>query len=202
MGRIVGLPRGGCWVCFCLLGSVGCGEDISSGRVPSTTSADVVPLQTSTSLVSHAQWRLVPLDQDPYWVGADEAVPCQAEDIEATDDSIEVNTRYCNHATLMQPSLQAVAAGESLHQELWWQPLVSETAAIAHLRLRLGDVELLRRELQVPGPADVLHHHSLLSAAAPAGTPVYFHVSNHGTNSYTLHLLELERPSNPITTEP
>lgn len=201
MGRIIGHPLCGWWVCFCVIAAAGCGDDVTPSHVALAASDDLEPRHASTSLVSHASWRLVTPEEDPYWLDDDARIPCELQDLEVGDDSIEVNTRYCNHATLTQPSLRAIRVHDSVHQELWWQPLVSETAAQARLRLRIGDAELLRDDLPIPGPADVRHHHSTFAMEVPAGTPIYFHVSNHGINSYTLHLLEVEQLPAAIPTE-
>jgi hypothetical protein len=191
MGRVTRHPRCGWSICFCLIATIGCGG-ANPSNLPLAAAEDAGALQSPTSLIAHELWRLVAPADDPYWVEDGTRIPCESLDVELYDEAVEVNTRFCNHATLMQPSLYPVESGESVHQELWWQPLISETPAITRLRLRVGSVALLEEDLSIPGSADVRHRHSLLTTTIPAGTPIYFHVSNHGVNSYTLHRLEVE----------
>lgn len=200
MGRVVEHPRRG-WIAFiCVVTGVGCGDAVT----PLDLNEPVVRPEESRSpdsLVAHDRWQLLSPSQDPFWQDGADSIPCEVQDLEFNSDGVEVNTRYCNHATLVQATRRAVGTGDAVHQELWWQPLASTTNATAHLRLRLGSTPLFEEDLPIPGPADVRHVQSTSSATYAVGTPVYFHVSNHGINSYTLHLLGVEPHSIARQTE-
>lgn len=61
--------------------------------------------------------------------------------------------------------------------------------------LALGDEVLVQRTVDVPTQAELLDETATLDADVPAGTPICFHVNNHGTNSWNLFDVSLaERP--------
>lgn len=195
MGRVIDCPALGqaarfCFTAYLTASLVACGDNeavTTEHSAPVTTAREEQPLDTSVSLIDHQRWQLLSAEDNPFWVANDERIPCGESDVEFNADNVEINTNRCNHATLSQPLLRTVEAGAQLELGLWWQPLVSETQATAHLGLSIGDVNLLHLELEIPGPADVFESESESTARLPQGTPVYFHVNNHGINSYTLH---------------
>lgn len=179
------------WLTSCL---VACSDrDDAEPSTPIATAQGEQSLGASVSLIDHQRWELLSSENDPFWVDNDDRVSCGESDIEINADNVEINTNRCNHATLTQPSLHAVEAGTHLELGLWWQALVSETSATAHIGLSIGDADLLHLELEIPGPPDVFEAESKVKTALAQGTPVYFHVNNHGVNSYTLHRVAVQQ---------
>lgn len=193
MGLVIDCPALGqaarfCFTVWLTLGLVACSDrDNTTSTTPLATAHEQQPLGASVSLIDHQSWTLLSPESDPFWVGDDDRVPCGESDIELNEDTVEINTNRCNHATLAQPSLHAVEEGAQLELGLWWQALASETSATAHIGLSIGDSNLLQLELEIPGPSDTFETETKTPAPLAQGTPIYFHVNNHGINSYTLH---------------
>ena len=65
-------------------------------------------------------------------------------------------------------------------------PLTAPEQSTARLLVQIGDSRVWERELPIPSPAAEIVEAWEADADYPAGTPVLFHVSNHGNNEYDL----------------
>ena len=181
------------WLLLIGIGCAGCGPDTpqhqGATHPAASSSAEHVVLVTPEG------WQQVPSTADIYWSqrATEETMVCDQQDWMAEASGVEVNTSFCNYATLTQPSLVALNAGDTVRITLWWQTLMSNEPADGFLSIMLGDELLYEETINIPGDADARTIDVTLIAPAPAATPILFHVDNHGTNSWTLGTLRYVR---------
>ncbi|MEM6928783.1 MAG: hypothetical protein AAF602_17730 [Myxococcota bacterium] len=148
--------------------------------------ACVGPLDDSASvdasgLTSPDAWQVVHFDDDPFDDRQD--VHCEGFGIEG--DVFEVLTVSCPYATFEQPAGYALPDGTTLRFDAWHLPLTALEAAEGHLAVRVGD-EVAEVFVPIPSPAAAYTLTLTLAAPLDEGDPIYFHVHNHGNNSWYL----------------
>lgn len=180
-----------------------CGDAGPAGTAGATaTTGDPTATTTATTgggalldLVDPAAWLSVPAADDPFAAHRPPAIDCPANlGWLIEKDSIEIDTGACNYAGLVQPSLHAVARGDTLRAFLYHFDLLAAAPATAHLAVTLGGDVIFDREIAIPGPAAVFDVALAAPADAPAGAPVVFHLHNHGQNTWTFARLQVEAP--------
>ena len=156
----------------------------------SDSSPPVADAGTATSFLVWAApsaWLLAGRDDDPFAGGQGARVRCGARDFQVEDGVAEITTRTCGFATLVQPVMTATALGDQLRFSIWWQTLASDQVATARVVLAMfGDRQLWATEVAIPSPADAREVSIRLPSAFAAGDLLYFHVENHGYNSWRL----------------
>jgi len=173
-----------------------CGDEAAG---PHGLVCQAVEPGASRMLVSHDAWRVATPAEDP-WV---EFRP--ADDITCPDRSRQpedfagiyaygVITTECPYTTVVQETLEDACAGETFYVWLWNYALTAPASATAHLAVRVGDETLWQAAYPIPGPAGLVTERIVLQHDIAAGTPVYFHVRNHGSNSYELIELSIVDP--------
>lgn len=194
------------WALGC--GGAGGGDTGSSGPAPGSSSGATAGESTageSTAvdptggarvlLADPTLWTPVEAADDPLAAHRPATVDCPAGTgwlVEA--QGIEVNTQACTYAMFSQPALAAVEPGAHILGSLYYFDLTAEAPATAHVALQIGDALFWEREIAIPGPADAFVIDVPAELSAAAGTPVYFHLHNHGQNTWTLGKLEVEGP--------
>ena len=144
-----------------------------------------------TSLIEHARFALTDAAGDPFDDRPATPAVCQEWAYLAEDSGgsrvFSIQTAGCPYATFMQPTLVDVYEGEFLDARLWHFRLTALDPAEAHVAVALG-AEGLGVDTRLPMPSDsgVLGNTWRAPRDYPAGTPVYFHVHNHGDNEYQL----------------
>jgi hypothetical protein len=118
---------------------------------------------------------------------------CPANSWYNEDGALEVETGYCNYLSLTQPSLAEVRPGDTLHLVLWHADLAFEQPASAHVAVTVAGELIWEAEVAIPADADIYDVRIPASFDAPRGSPVEFHLHNHGYNSWTVLELEVER---------
>jgi hypothetical protein len=126
------------------------------------------------------------------------------EFLQVGEFSYTSETGRCNYLTLVQETRQPIRAGDTLFVRLWHFALDSPTGGRAYMALQLGDRMLWDARLPIPcrgglvgfvAGGDCIDNPNGVDADpaefvadfdAPAGTPIYFHLQNHGANSYNL----------------
>jgi hypothetical protein len=99
---------------------------------------------------------------------------------------LEVNTDYCNHATLRQPSLVGVMPGDTIKLRIWHSPLVGPIKSEAYLALGMDREILWETRIPIPADAAFVTDEIIVEREWPQGTEVQIHVANHGANTYDL----------------
>jgi len=140
------------------------------------------------SLIDHALWTgNLSVGDDPFDDRPDE-VDCSelSHGLETTggEDNLEVDTTRCNYLTVSQPSLAPVRVGDSLHLRLWHFDLTAAEPAEAHVAIQIGDQVLWETLIEIPAEATLLSPRWAAADASDEGQSLYFHLHNHGQNSW------------------
>ena len=153
-------------------------------------------LDLGLSLVDHTRWQLMASDEDPFW-GMEDAVSCPsaAYGVEGSGSVsfYEVETTDCNYLTVFQPSLEAVNPGDTIKASLWHLPLASLEPAQAKLFVSIASEVILEADISIPATEEVYTPTIIADFSAPEGSPIVFHVHNHGVNSWRFHQLTVTR---------
>ena len=148
--------------------------DASTGANPS--------LEGTVSLIDVAGFEKTPHTEDPFDRPAD--VECDFG-YGLEDGFFEVETDLCHHGSFVQPLLAPVRVGDTLDFLLLHENLVSEDPdAQTHVAIAFGEDIVYETTIDIPAEANFLDPSWTCPVDAPAGTPVYFHLHNHGINSY------------------
>ena len=93
----------------------------------------------------------------------------------------------CNWITLEQPSLRAIRAGDQVEVRTLHAPLTAPVPGVARIGFVIGDEQVLDYSVTIPSDS-VFPKAPPWTAPKdyPAGTPLLFHVDNHGQNEYML----------------
>jgi hypothetical protein len=167
-------------------------EDAASpplDAAPEPLDAGAPSTQVRSLLALPERW--VPLDAaaDPF-DDRPALVHCLPEAVMAETLSAErvlgVDTGFCDYVTVTQPTLRAAAAGELLKVRLWHFELSAPEPAEAHAVLSVDGLRVLDERIAIPQPGGLISRQRVLERAVPAGAPVYFHLHNHGANSWAL----------------
>lgn len=146
-------------------------------------------------LVNNALWQVVGQADDPFSAGP--SAPCPP--LSSTDESLggelvyAIRTERCPALTVRQSSRRDVLAGDSVSLRFYHSALTAPEPATALILVQLGEREIFRRELAIPSEAAEISDIWQADESFPKGTPVLFHVQNHGENEYALVAIEVRR---------
>ena len=153
------------------------------------------PKQSSEGpLVRSFGWSTTALPQDPFNDHWSDHVRCGEDDhgAELLADiwAYSIQTGDCNWLTIEQPSLRAVHEGDIIRAEVWHFFLSAPEPATARVGLATADGVLVEMMEPIPQPARLIELEFKVQTYIAQDTPMYFHISNHGTNSW--HLLNIQ----------
>lgn len=162
-------------------------------------------------LVEADAWRLLPRDEDPFVPLApgpllekneevDGGAPidggpgaltlCADEDVTVEplglDDSLQLTTQFCSWMTVEQPLRSRIEAGERVFLRVWYFAQTSYPAATAELSMSFGDEPFWSASVPIPTESGLLAEEIEIASDVAEGTPVRWHVGNHGGNSWNL----------------
>lgn len=106
---------------------------------------------------------------------------------------LELDTGFCDYATVRQPSLVALAAGDAVAIRMWHWDLTTPAPAQAHLALAIAGTVVWEELVPSPAAAALLEAELEITRDVPVGAELQLHVHNHGANSYDLVSLEVVR---------
>jgi hypothetical protein len=162
---------------------------LDRGSDASETDAAVAGEPPLASLVIPERWLLVNAAADPY-DDRPPAVDCPSAAVGAETLSDErvfgVETGWCSYLTATQPTLRAVAAGETIKVRLWHFELSAPEPSEAHASVLIDGLRVLDLRLPIPQAGGLIVQKTVAERAVPAGAPIYFHLHNHGQNSWAL----------------
>ena len=92
----------------------------------------------------------------------------------------------CNWLTLEQPSLRDIRAGDRVEVRTYHFALTAPVSGEARMVLSIGGEAAFDETLLIPRDGEFLSNTWTAPKDYPAGTPVLWHVNNHGTNEYLL----------------
>ncbi len=146
---------------------------------------DPPPTTDPVALVDHTLWGLTSDADDPF--GDRPADPsCEASGRRVEGDAFEVNTLLCPYLTATQPLKQAIPAGHEVELVIWHLVLVADMPAEAHVEVRIGEHVLFDKSIPIPNREAVYQKIWTAPEAIAEGTPMYFHLHNHGYNDWKL----------------
>jgi mono/diheme cytochrome c family protein len=171
------------------------GHDHEALGVSQTVEFEVVEENAAgqSELVDVASWNEQGRASDPLAAHRPAQVSCPANSWYEEDGALEVETGYCNYLSLVQPSKTDILPGDRLHLVLWHGDLAFEETATAHVAISIGGELVWEQAVKIPTEAEIFDVKVPLDFDAPAGTPVEYHLHNHGYNTWTLLRLEIER---------
>lgn len=142
-----------------------------------------------------------PLRTSEHFCAADCHFP---EFLQVGEYSYSLDSGYCNYLTTVQETRTAIAPGDEILIRFWHFALTAPDGGKAYLAVQIGDRLVWEARLPIPCrgglvglipggdcidtpvAADVDPARFVADFAAPAGTPIYLHVQNHGDNNYSL----------------
>jgi hypothetical protein len=150
---------------------------------------DAEPTEPRGPLVVHDSWEIVSAEEDPFSDRLSDAVcpdDSHMPELLGAEPVFSVDTGGCTYITARQPALRGVAKGETLVARVWHFALDAGESAEAHVALRIGDTTVLDQTVPIPSEGGLIAASEVAMNAFEAGTPVFFHLHNHGDNSWSL----------------
>jgi hypothetical protein len=142
-----------------------------------------------TSLIGHQYWSQLRAPQDPFDDRPADAGCNRAgvmPELLAEELVISVDTGACGYITMAQPTLRDIAEGETIKVRLWHFELSAPRPAFAHAAVMVDGLHVLDEQIPIPSPGGLLVRELKAPRAIAAGADVYFHLHNHGANSWSL----------------
>jgi len=175
--------------------------DDPSGAGPTCRPA---PIGDRFALVHASLWEVVGAEDDPWAAHRPAGLACAPDSAQPEDFAGQltfgVDTSACGHATARQALLQDACAGEQAFVWVWREALTGPEGTTSTLAVRVGDEVLWERRTPIPAPPELIAITAELGADHMQGEPIWFHVRNHGSNSY--QLIELSRCVGACTVPP
>lgn len=112
---------------------------------------------------------------------------CKRDAWYVEDQAIEVRTGPCRYASLEAAMTAPIPAQSRMRITFVWGALDSEVPARGHVALLAGDKILAEETVDIPGPAGASVNTIVTDEPITTGTPLVFHVHNHGANTWRLH---------------
>jgi hypothetical protein len=138
------------------------------------------------------QWvRVTDADTDLFAAGRPEGLTCDEvmgyglEDF-GPDVVFEVMTDLCDWFTGEQPTLEPISPGDTVTVKVWHYDLVAEMDTEAYVAIAIGGQIEWEATIPIPSTGNLLEADIVMDRELPAGTPIQFHVHNHGPNSWEL----------------
>ena len=135
--------------------------------------------------------RVLDPQADVFGAGPSEGVVCDdmmGYGIESLGPDLvfEVKTDLCNWFTGAQPTLVALAPGDTVAIRVWHYELVAPMPSEGYVALAIGGTIEWHATVAIPGPHGLLEGEIIVDRDVPAGTELQFHVHNHGINDWEL----------------
>jgi hypothetical protein len=140
-------------------------------------------------LVDPSRWRRVEAGDDPFDDRPPE-VECPliatTYEILGNEPVFDVDTGQCNYLAVVQPTLRDVPAGARLRVRLFHFDLNAPMPAEAHAAIVVQGLFVLDERVPIPASGGLIARELRAERAIPAGTPIHFHLHNHGQNTWAL----------------
>ncbi|MCB9638110.1 MAG: hypothetical protein H6727_04285 [Myxococcales bacterium] len=170
---------------------------------PSPSQGDASPQENGSldhaPLIDAKAWTLTPTSEDPYTSRRPDKVTCPPEvgygfELFNEEPSFQVITGECNYITVQQTLRRSLRKDDQLHLRLWYFSLSSFDATEAFASIRIGEHEIWSKTLPLPARSNLEYPTLPIPQDIPASTQIFFHVDNHGANSWHLLELSISRP--------
>lgn len=141
------------------------------------------------ALVEPEAWEIVAADEDPFPDRLPDASCPEGThmpELLGGEPGFSVDTGGCSYLTARQLALRDVVKGETLVARVWHFALSADESAEAHVALRIADTTVLDQTVPIPSEGGLIAVELAAASAFAAGTPIFFHLHNHGDNSWSL----------------
>jgi len=146
-------------------------------------------------LMDNNLWEVVPEEEDPFFASADAPQACPEEnygvEVLGGESWYSVKTVNCNYLTVKQTLLEDVPEGAYLQVRIWHFQITLGEGTYRHV-LAAGDNADVVYEAEQAVPTEkgglLPYERFQTPRAMQAGETLYWHLSNHGENSW--HLIE------------
>lgn len=193
-----------------LLGGSGCHETVADemstrkertnsdameanrGERPAITHDETKPRESgcrATNLLDHQLWKQVPRERDPYKSMAPNK-PCNDVAYKLEDGVIEIETGICSFITVSQPLKHNLRLGDKLKVIFWHLNLTAASSAEGYVGLSIGNDPIYVKKIPIPASPEVYEEIITLKRNFSKGETLYFHIHNHGSNTWKLLSLE------------
>jgi hypothetical protein len=155
------------------------------------------PPPADPSLVDLAGWeRVDAVSEDVFGAERPADLVCDellgiTTELFGAEPVLEIDTDFCDYATVRQPSQRALAPGDIVAIRMWHYPLSTPAPAQAHLALAIDGAVVWEAFVPSPAAGAYVEDELVIDRALPAGTELQLHVHNHGANTYDLLALEV-----------
>jgi hypothetical protein len=178
---------------------IGCGSDpvepAGGAGAPPTEQTEVPALEAALEIPAES-WTPASVAEDPFVEFAEGRLRCSPFAFRLEANWLEVTTTDCNYATLVYRFPHDVLPGDVITGEVAWATLASLEPAVGTLAFATArDGVVWTHEVSIPGQADIVEVRFTLGQRASTGSALYFHVRNHGYNTWQLSPLTLSEPS-------
>jgi len=160
---------------------------------------DVPAPPPRVSLVDMFAWSIVDEAQDPWSTSGSSEERCDEDAVkgETTPDGdwFDVNTSFCDYVTVVQPLVVDIAADTDLHINIYHFVLEAAEGPF-NFAVALGDPAEVVWETTYDPQGDTGTIDETWKAARDysKGENIYFHLSNHGSNNWSLTDLSKSLP--------
>ncbi len=162
--------------------------------VDSAGTADSATIPGRLDLVDPELWTQLDADEDPFADHRPDEVICdEDEGLTVETGLFEVDTTFCNYASVAQPTLADVAVDDEIQVLVYHGALSSSDEGEAHVALMLGDQLVWEQLIAIPSGSGVYSTDVGAAFEAPVGTRAVFHLHNHGNNTWNLGHFRRER---------
>ncbi|MDF3067141.1 MAG: hypothetical protein K0R38_2742 [Polyangiaceae bacterium] len=149
---------------------------------------------TFQSLVGVEDWGTIAREVDPF---VDEESPpeCEAPGVVVEEEQswLELDTTECGFITVAAGAGSDVEEGQELSVNVSHFDLDAAEPASAELRLRFEACDAWEKTIPIPSKANVYSERFPSPCAIAQGGQVFFHLHNHGQNTYQLRDISVLR---------
>lgn len=152
------------------------------------------PSPASYQLLSSApEWNEVAREADPFVGDPEQAPACVGPGFFVENEWVEIDTGLCSWVTLEARARFDVARGQQLRLVVSHYDLSAIAPGEGVLRLQFGACEAWQKSVAIPNPAAVYSEELESPCAVEAGGTLFFHLHNHGQNTWQLQELAVLR---------
>lgn len=168
---------------------------ITNGSVPTDEEFDAGRLQeiefdrTPEPLLLADLWEVLAEEEDPFGDRPANA-RCLDTGVRAESLGMErvlgIDTADCGYVTARQKTLHDIAKGDIVVVRLWHFELTAAEPAEAHAVVQVDGITFMEERVAIPQEGGLIRAEAQAEREIPAGSVAYFHLHNHGENSWAL----------------
>ncbi|HBU47730.1 MAG TPA: hypothetical protein DEB46_05410 [Myxococcales bacterium] len=141
------------------------------------------------SLIDHRLWIFHGVAPGDPWsdvLEGEEPPACPDFAYGIYDGLWDVDTGFCDYQTFRQDTLLDLSPGDGIQIEMWHLQLWAPQDAMATVGLAIEGHPVWEVEIAIPNDYQFYNPLLRVDRFIPAGTTLYYHVHNHGLNTYRL----------------